>query len=69
MPNINHYGLLMEELGLVNKAIIGSSIVRVFKVRDLYNLLNEEVLRDPYSIVCTSRETFKVQTSTHEVKL
>lgn len=66
MPNINHYGLLLEELGLVNKFFFHKSIVRIFKFNDLYNLLEKEILRDPFSLVNTCRDTWEIKTTNHD---
>ena len=60
LPNINHYGLLMEELGLVKKAVIGNCIIRLFKAKDLYDLLLKDLNVNKFCLVHTDRDIFKI---------
>ncbi len=63
MPNINHYGLLMEERGLVKKFLVKNAIFRLFKAKDLYQILKREITRDPYSLVNTDRDLWEIKTT------
>jgi len=62
--NINHYGLLLEEWGLVHRFNIHNAIVRIFRLRDLHDLLYSEIRRDPYALTHTARETWELNTTT-----
>ena len=61
--NINHYGLLLEERGLVKKINIGNAISRLFKVKDLYDLLSQEVQRDPFCLTNTQESFWQIKTT------
>lgn len=62
MPNINHYGLLLEERGLVNKFSFHQSIIRIFKMRDMYDLLKEDLINNPYCMVNTNKDLWEIKT-------
>lgn len=63
--NINHYGLLLEERGLVHKFNLFNSVVRIFKYRHLYDLLAEEIQRDPWCLTNTIEKVWQINTTTY----
>jgi aminoglycoside 3-N-acetyltransferase len=63
IPNINHYGLELEKLGKVQQYTLGNSIVRLVKIKDLFEFLLPLMQKDPYCLVRTNRDEWVIQTT------